>query len=77
MGTMGGENMIQIICDFCKQPLSNALAHFRHNVQTSNFMIGKLPNGEEMCDICYTRAKNNPPSKEEYNDYHVNNNLIP
>jgi hypothetical protein len=58
-----------LTCVFCKQPITNMIAKFRHEVRTANFMVGLLPDKEEMCDVCYTRAKSNPPTKEEVDDF--------
>lgn len=56
-----------LVCDFCEQPITNLVSKFRHEVATANFMIGLLPDKDEMCDICYTRAKDSPPTKKEVN----------
>lgn len=44
---------------------------FRHQISNANFMVGLLDGKDEMCDICYTRAKDNPPSKEEIDKHNV------
>ncbi len=54
-----------ISCDFCNQVITPIVSKFRHQVSNANFMMGLLPDKQEMCDICYTRAKSNPPTKEE------------
>lgn len=63
--------MTKLICNFCDQPITHIVAKFRHEVSTANFMIGLLPNREEMCDVCYTKAKSDPPSKEEVDKSNV------
>ena len=57
--------MTELICDFCKQPITPQMIKFRHQVAHANFMVGRLESKDEMCDFCYTRAKEHPPTKEE------------
>ena len=63
-----GVSVNGISCDFCRQPISNMVLKFRHEVSNSNFMVGLLDVKEEMCDICYSRAKAQPPSKDEIDE---------